>query len=76
MLILQSRKEGSGGRPIGLSKKLIEKAPNVAKLYTQTYMKIKEIAKTLLMAPNSVYKCLEHEQIKVNRNERRQKTVK
>lgn len=62
-----------GGRPKGLSKKLIEKAAVVVKLYTKTDMKIPEIAKTLGMAPNSVYKCLAYEGVKINRNEKRRK---
>lgn len=64
--IARARKEGRiGGRPKGLSKELKVKAPRVAKLYLQTDMSIKEIAATLVMAPNSVYKCLKHEGIPI-----------
>ena len=61
-----ARKQGrKGGRPKGLSKELKAKAPRVAKLYLQTDMGIKEIADTIQIAPNSVYKCLKHEGVKI-----------
>lgn len=60
----------TGGRPRGISNKLKEKAPKVAKLYTQTNMTNKEICDTYNIAPNSLYKCLKHEgiNIKINTN--------
>ncbi len=67
-----ARKQGRfGGRPKGLSKQLKAKAPQVAKLYTQTDMGIKEISKMCQMAPNSVYKCLKHEGINIKLNTNR-----
>lgn len=69
-----ARKQGRyGGRPRGLSKSLKEKAPKVAKLYTQTDMSNKEICETLNIAPGSLYKCLKHEgiNIKLNTNRKR-----
>lgn len=69
-----ARKQGRvGGRPKGISKNLREKAPRVAKLYTQTDMSNKEICETLKIAPNSLYKCLKHEgiDIKLDTNRRR-----
>ena len=69
-----ARKRGRiGGRPKGLSKELQEKAPRVAKLYTQTDMSIREIRETLQMAQNSVYKCLAHEGIKIRKIANRSK---
>lgn len=69
-----AKKEGRlGGRPKGLSKELQEKAPRVAKLYTQTDMSIREIRETLQIAQNSVYKCLAHEGIKIRKIKNRSK---
>lgn len=59
------KRGGVCGRPKGLSAKLKEKAPRVEKLYLQTDMSIREISETLVMAPNSVYKCLKHQGVKI-----------
>ena len=56
-----ARKEGRvGGRPVGLTDRLIKKAPVVKKLYLSTDLSIKELSKTLQIAPGSVYRCLDY----------------
>lgn len=62
-----------GGRPKGISKALKDKSAVVAKLYTNTEMKVADIAKNQSMAPNSVYKCLEYQGIPIKLKKNRAK---
>jgi hypothetical protein len=48
-----------GGRPKGISKKLLIKADEIGKMYLEN-KPIKEIIEVMDVAPNSIYRCLRH----------------
>ncbi|MEP0266597.1 recombinase family protein [Dokdonia sp.] len=57
-----ARRRGKfGGRPKGLSARIKEKAPVVAIMWKNPTTSLSQICKAMKIAPNTVYKCLDHE---------------
>ncbi len=63
-----ARKRGKvGGRPKGLSKRLKGLAPVVASMWKDNNQSIVTIRRTLGIAPNSIYRCLEDQGINIKK---------
>ncbi len=72
--LVSARKRGKvGGRPKGLSNKLLKIAPAVASMWLDDTKSIRMIREAFGIAQGSVYKCLEHEGIDIKKSEHKNK---
>lgn len=72
--LASARKRGKvGGRPKGLSKKLLKIAPAVVSMWKDDSKSIRMIKDAFGIAQGSVYKCLVHEGIDIKKSEHKNK---